>query len=141
MRRIDRITSMVLIALSVLGLIATLDFKRGSYLLPRIVLSGIVFFSIMMLAGSFIRTDKPRRRIDINWKPLAIIVFLTFIYVFSIQFVGFYPSTVLYIFITMIVFGQRNVAILICLPVSFTLGIYLMFTVGFSIYLPGGTLF
>ncbi len=141
MRGIDRITSVVLIALSILGLIATLDFKRGSYLLPRIILSGVIFFSILMLAGTFIRMDKPRSNIDINWKPLGIIVFLTFIYVFSIQFIGFYPSTVLYIFITMIVFGLRKVAILICLPVSFAIGIYLVFTVGFSIYLPGGILF
>lgn len=141
MRGIDRITSIVLMALSILGLIATLDFRRGSYLLPRIVLSGTIFFSLMMLADTFIGSDKPRRKIEINWKPLGIIVCLTFIYIFSIHLVGFYPSTVLYIFIAMIVFGLRKIVILICLPVSFAIGIYLVFTVGFSIYLPGGALF
>jgi putative tricarboxylic transport membrane protein len=141
MRRIDQITSIVLIVLTILGLIETLNFKRGSYLLPRIVLSGILFFALMMLVESFIRSDRPRPKIEINWKPWGIIVFLTFIYIFSIQYIGFYPSTVFYIFIAMYVFGVRKLAILIFLPVLFAIGIYLVFTFGFSIYLPGATVF
>jgi len=140
-RAIDRITSIVLIALSILGLIATLEFMRGSYLLPRIVLFGIIFFSLMMLASTFIDADTSRKKVEINWKPWGMIFCLTFIYIFSIQFLGFYPTTVLYIFTTMIVFGLRKVFILICLPAAFAIGIYLVFTVVFSIYLPGGTLF
>jgi len=122
-------------------MIETLHFKRGSYLLPRIVLSGIIFFGLLLLVESFLRVDKAQPILQINWKPWGLIVVLTFIYIASIRYLGFYPPTVLYIFMVIFTAGVRKFLPLVLLPILFAGGIYLVFTVGFSIYLPGSALF
>jgi len=70
-------------------------------------------------------------------KNIFFIAFL-FIYLFSIKFLGFLISTVLFLIITMYFLGIRNKKILFLFPIIFIIIIFLFFNLWLMVPLPVG---
>ena len=68
-------------------------------------------------------------------RALLMMVIL-FIYTLILPIITYIPATIILLVVTMWLFNERRKLLLICMPVGFTLFLYLVFTYALKISLP-----
>jgi hypothetical protein len=115
-------------------------------MLPRVITIWIAFFSVLLLAKDYFKKDDVEQgdpRSSDERKPLARVVPVSVIfgiYIFSIDFLGFFICTPPALVSLMLCLGVRKWRILLSFPILVPLALYLFFEMGLRLQLPRGSI-
>lgn len=135
MKVADRITGVVIMALSVYGYIYSKNLKGDAGVLPAIIFAALFIGAVALVANSF--SKKPAEEIEkMNWRKWFIAVGTAVLYVVMMNIIGFYLASALYLVGTMYYFGVRKLKTLVLVPVVFDALIWVCFGLILGISLP-----
>lgn len=111
---------------------------------PQGISALIIIFCIRLVISNL--KKRPREGADPEGSDHAnhlvwLAILLTIVYLFAAEWIGYFVCTTLLMFALLIVFGERNKAMLAVLPVGTMLIIYGVFYLFLRIPLPSGFLF
>lgn len=138
MTRKNRITAIVIIVLSVFGLVEAKSYSAEAAAYPLVVLIMAIALSIILFF------TKPRTQTKLKkivFRQLIATILLTGAYYFSIKNLGYYFSTLLYVFLAMWFLKERNLAVRISISFAFVAIIYLVFGLFLKVPLPSASIF
>jgi putative tricarboxylic transport membrane protein len=113
----------------------------GDY--PKVVAAGLFILGAVLSADSFLRGFPPRTE-KINRKAvcrLVIFIAVTFVYLWSMRFLGFIAATPLFLFFGIYFFGYRKWLTMAAVSIGVTASIYVVFRIIFLVMLPVFRLF
>lgn len=134
MKTADLGISILLLILCAAGRIETRKFTEQAALLPRITFLCIAVLSILQLVKLFWRPND--KTVLFQWKRVLAIIGLAAAYVILISLLGYWISTILFIFAAMFVFGVRSRVMLVCIPIGFAIFVYVVFVRALSLSPP-----
>lgn len=147
----DIIVSILLIAFAGFLFYRTYYFTRGTMpsqelvatLWPRVILGLLVFVSIIKLINAFVfhkKKEEIKYKKAIYGKSFLIfqVLLLIALYTFGMNYVGFILSTLFFQIILLYILKQRNVLVLIGLPVFLTIVIGIIFLAILYVPFPRG---
>lgn len=143
-KTMDRVIAVFVLLLTVGLLVASFNFPPtaqlfdpGTAALPRLVVGALLVLGLVLLlkpeAAHFLEPGGSRPKL------LASVV-LTGIATFLVDPVGFPLTLALFMLAGLLVMGVRNPIGLIVVPIAVSLGLFYLFTVALSVYLPAGVL-
>lgn len=140
MQLYDFVASGILYVISgvMLWQICQLEYTE-SKILPIIVTIGLIICATLMIVRRLRKKDTEDVYDFSGSERAAILGLITLSYAFLAELFGFYPCTLVYIFVTMFFLGQKNKKVMILVPILTTICVYLMFQVFFSVSLPRGS--
>ena len=159
----DLLLSALFTALSVLMYVEALALPEGLFgtlgpgyfpkiiLLCLIIAGGTLTLRLLARAVTSVKEGASPGKADApsfykRYRFVAITFVAFFLYLLSMKYLGFLPSTLAFMVITMWLLAPpdknwRTVRIIASTSISLSLGLYLFFTYGVSVMLPAGTLF
>jgi len=143
----DVYLSLLFIILSLFLYTRTSSMITGAGLFPKILLSSLFVLSIITLylgiKKSFIITKEQQKEIlSFNKIRLSLIsLVIVIIYAVLVKYLGFYTSTIIFIFIFMKFCNINKILNILLLAVGIDLFIYFLFEVQLKIFMPKGILF
>jgi len=138
----DYITGLVLIIAWIILLLFFTNPKDKLFLIPRVILYGLIFVTVIWQISNFIKDKKGfslRSAKTINLlfiRRIVIVTLISFGYIFILKKFGFVVSTPLYFVIMALYLGSRSVWELLLGASGVTLILYLLFTKGLNVILP-----
>ena len=141
----ERITAVVLIALSLyLGAMAR-EFPAGGGIFPLFAAGGTVVLSLLMIMDTFIGRGKPRDskvRFDIGYETLkpVFVTVAVIVYVIAIFELGYFVSSALFLVGTSVLVGIRNMRAIVLTGVVLFPLMYVFFELLLHANLPQGLL-
>jgi len=116
----------------------------GSAFFPRLVCFAFVIFGGILIIRSF-KKGEAERKITLILKQDLIrvlaVILLCGIYIFSIPFLGFILTSILFIVFLMFIFQVKRIGIIILWGFLVTLIIYFIFKILLKVPLPAGMFF
>ena len=136
----DRIASVVVLAVCMAGFVHTQDMPGGAALFPRLVLGLAGLLSLAWLASTFLGRSpaaaEPPKPFMENPLNLAIFAGSIVIYVFLIDLIGYFTSTVLFMVGASLALGFRRLPFTAAAVVLFIGFVYFIFRILFDRPLP-----
>ena len=149
----DFIVSLAFLSVSVFALITSEIFSRkgkNAYSLafnpamyPRIIAAILLVLSCVLMFQSIRKGALKNVKVHIDRKKTIKLVKLFLIivmYIAGIYFIGYIISTVICVFLLVLIFDGKIVQAILC-AVAATICLYLVFHIGFRIQLPAGYFF
>ncbi|MDZ7801429.1 MAG: tripartite tricarboxylate transporter TctB family protein [Trueperaceae bacterium] len=118
----------------------------GPGFLPRVLGTfGVVLGLMLCVRGAYaIRggssSKGPRTRGWEYYLRLLALVVVASAYVFTLEPYGFLLTSAGFLFMTLLILGERRIAMLVVIPVGFTAGVYFLFSELLGLRLPSGPL-
>ena len=149
LEKLNRITSIILLGIIAYLSYLTLKWPFGVAILPRLFLfimtacCILIFFkNYSSLFGKVKDIKKVGKLVfqDINISRLFLIVLLIVGYIYLMELLGFYSSTIIFLEISFIYLGERKLLTLLIIPLILITFIYLIFTLWLYVPLPEGIL-
>lgn len=116
----------------------------GSAFFPRLICFAFVIFGSILIIRSFKKGEAERKITLILKKDLIrvlAVILLCGIYIFSIPFLGFIFTSILFIVFLMFIFQVKRIGIIILWSFIVTLIIYFIFKILLKVPLPAGMFF
>lgn len=136
MKKIDMTISVFLIMFGCLYFYGTFGFiSSGAALVPRIYAILLITFSLILLIRSFFTKDEFQGG-KIKHILLAMGIFV--VYIITVPIVGFYLSSLFFIFILLLIRRVKNIYILAGVPIGSIVFIYLFFQKALHVSVPLG---
>lgn len=137
----DKITSIVILILSILGYNTASHYTKGAGSFSKgIFIGGIVLSIALFISAQFDLYKEKESEENINLKRISMIIFITIIYFISIDYIGYFIVTPLFLFGLSIFLGYKNKVILFIYPLAFSTFLYLVFRLFLNVPLPMGIL-
>lgn len=149
----DIYVGMVIILSSIFLWMKTLSFSGGGAAFPRALLILFAFFGVLIALAGFKKTKQLRENEEVTYdgdeealnasilkSPIAGIL-LFVIYGIFIKYIGFFPSTILFLPAFLWFMGAKSWKQYVYVTVGMTLFIYLFFVLQLNVPLPVGILF
>lgn len=133
----------IIVAASFL-LTSAFEMSSEAGMLPQAMLMLLIFFSALSLLGEIKKSLQESTKDDaVLNSPIRVFSALLaiFVLVIAIQFVGFYPTIIVFVPALSYFFGCRSKKVLAASTVIFVALIYLVFSVAMSKQFPAGWLF
>lgn len=150
MKKDDILSGCILIAISIYFLRESNSLPPsslgipGSAFFPRLVCFAFVIFGGILIIRSF-KKGEAERKITLILKQDLIrvlaVILLCGIYIFSIPFLGFILTSILFIVFLMFIFQVKRIGIIILWGFLVTLIIYFIFKILLKVPLPAGMFF
>ena len=142
MIKYDRVLTIGLFILEIFSffMIKSLPAKAAKY--PLFVLGLLVLLTTLLGIKSFTtKVEKEKSKVfqGFQWKQFLFIIFLSAIYILSIDKIGFFISSFLYLIIIMIGL-KSNIKLAVISSVVFCLLMYFIFVVFLKVPVPNGIL-
>jgi len=142
----ERIVAVAFIAIAGFFAIAALDYPAGGGTFPLFASIGTILLSVGMIINSF--TDKNpgmKEKIKIDWsydqkKPLIIFV-VALLHIWSIFFIGYFTSAILFFIVTVFLVGIRQKKMVFVTGIVLFPVMYAFFVLFLKAQLPRGILF
>jgi len=136
----DRLFSVVLIFISTILYIVNSSYPEASALFPGIIMVVLAVLSLILFGKTFWIADKKKQRGKLEEsiinKDIVVIAVLTAIYIFIlIPFIGYYPSSFLYI-ICCYFYNKVSKILMIFVPIFFCIAVYAFFQYSLGLVLP-----
>ncbi len=141
-----RITGLVCIVLSLYFGNLALDFPAGGGTFPIFAAGGTIILSLMLIVSSFFKTgdagDK-MFRIDMSYSALKppILIVLSILYIVGITEIGYFVSSIVFLYITTYAVGIRNFKAVTLTGIILFPSMYGFFVFLLHAQLPAGILF
>ena len=107
---------------------------------PKFLLSIFIVLNVWILIGELLKVSKAEAKEsgakDKGTLRVVLMMAALFIYTLILPIITYIPATILLLFVTLWLFGERKPLLLICMPVGFTLVLYAVFTFALKISLP-----
>ena len=108
--------------------------------IPRFLLIIFVVLNAWILIVELIKASKAQAaetgEKDTGVLRAVLMMVILFAYTLILPVITYIPATIILLFLTMWLFNERNKLLLVCMPVGFTLFLYLVFTYALKISLP-----
>lgn len=150
MKKDDILSGCILIAISIYFLRESNSLPPsslgipGSAFFPRLICFAFVIFGGILIIRSF-KKGEAERKITLILKQDLIrvlaVILLCGIYIFSIPFLGFILTSILFIVFLMFIFQVKRIGIIILWGFLVTLIIYFIFKILLKVPLPAGMFF
>ncbi len=130
MKIVELVIALVVLGLAALGLVDAAGFPRASAYLPIAVLGLTCALSLAWAIQSVlaIRRERPTLRLDpAETRRLLTLAALSLLYAVAIVEIGFFTSTILFIPLSGLLLGYRNVQGLVISTVAFAVLLYAVF--------------
>jgi hypothetical protein len=131
------------VALAVLFQHQSLTLTDSAALLPRLLIACVIFLSVLMVMNAVReerRESAPPSAAPINTPRLCAFTALLALYIFSVEPVGYFIATPLYIVASYSLLRATSLRLSLCIAVGFTLFIYLLFMLFLHLPVPLGLL-
>lgn len=109
---------------------------------PKIILTILILLSIVLIIIGLRKTANPEAdksdiqlNLEIIQAPMVVFVIIA-IYIFLINIIGFYLSTIIFVPALMIYYGVKNIRLLLITNIALNLFIYGLFTQLLKVMLP-----
>jgi len=145
LKKANIIISIFLIIISIFFYYQTITWEKDPATLPRLMLGVIIFLSILLIIRSI--TKNPKRNNIVkkmsrqSFLRIFIATCITLLYVTTINLLGLYLSTMLFLIIILLYIGEKNKLVIIGVPVLFLFFLYLIFDFFLHIDIPPGIFF
>jgi hypothetical protein len=143
----ERLVALGIIVAAGIVYLLTLEFPGRSDAFPDFAAISIIVLALGMLARSFTSRDIERLKGSVvfdfrydAWKPLYVII-VGVIYSFSVIYIGFYTSSIVFYFAVTYMTGLRNHKIILITALFLFPILYIFFSLVLDAYLPEGLLF
>ncbi|MEA4847942.1 MAG: tripartite tricarboxylate transporter TctB family protein [Clostridiaceae bacterium] len=114
----------------------------GSRMFPIVICITSIAIATLIVFMTRFNLGKNKESLDFSGTKTALIMFaFLLIYVTAIEFIGFYIATPIYLYISMLVLGQKNKKMVAAVSLLFPLGVYLFFDLLLKMVIPMGRLF
>ncbi len=141
MKKVDRISGIVLVIVSIVGFIyakatstpSTVGLASNTY--PQFLFICLAICGVVLVATSLSK-DTEKAEIKTNWKALLPVVGVLLVYVLIFDHVHFIASSVIFTALEMYLFGEKRWKIIALVSIIAPVTIYFLFTQAFSIMLP-----
>lgn len=145
MKRADLISSIIVMAVAIFFFYQTFAFpdtgadsETGPEFIPRIFSTLLMILGIILFIKSFTtKEEAPTTKV----KMIALTIGILFVYMLLINFLGFYSSTILFVLVLLLITNIRKIALLITVPISIALFIFVFFENLLTVPIPTGILF
>lgn len=107
--------------------------------MPIVYTSLIILFGITIIVNSF--RDKVNQNSAKDYRGPILTMFITILYIILIPIIGYYPSTIIMIFIFFLVVRFNNKLLFILTPFIASGFIYIVFEILLNVPVPAGALF
>lgn len=122
-----------------LQLPAATGYKVGDDLWPKIVLTGLIIMSVVSLVfGWKKQAEVSVREPHASWTRLLVIIGMSLVYAYSLQYMGFLLLTPFFIGAFMRILGLRKILHLVGLSLPLTAAFFFLFRMVLSVPLPLG---
>ncbi len=142
--RIDSITAIVLLAFAAGAYLISFDFPEGANTFPQLLASATGFFAILVLIMD-LRRARSEATPKISSKGSTTKAYATYLlavlYVFGIQIIGFFVSSVLVSIILMAYMGVRKISTYAISLICMMLFYFVLFDRFLHVPLPHGMLY
>lgn len=118
----------------------THDFSDGSDVFPKFILVSVGILAMMLLISSFRRNVPAKESRSVGSKPYILLLSTT-AYIFAINVVGFFTSTIIFLTATMHYLGIRTKTSYFIMVASLSAFYYFIFVRLLHVPLPQGFLF
>lgn len=116
------------------GYKSTVGLSPGFF--PTFVLVVLGLCGVVLFAKS-VTVEKDKTFIPVfAWKKLLPVIVMLAVYMFAMEYIGFIISTLIFMVVTMLFYGERRKKYLALVPIATTAFIFLVFTEIFNIPLP-----
>jgi hypothetical protein len=90
-----------------------LDFPAGGGTFPIFAAGGMIFLSLLLIAGSFLKPGEKANkmfRLDLSYGALKppILIVLSILYIIGITEIGYFISSIVFLYVTTYAVGIRN---------------------------------
>lgn len=136
MKTADRITGLVIAALSVIGFIYSKGLRGDAGKVPMFIFVGLFIAGVALVLYTHLKVAESKPLESMLWGRWFLAVFTGIAYAVLIPVIGFYAASAVYLFGAMYLFGVRNKKTLVIIPAVFVLIIYLLFAKLLGIRLP-----
>jgi len=107
---------------------------------PKFLLAIFIVLNIWILIAELLKASKTQAaetgEKDKGALRALLMMVILFIYTLILPIITYIPATIILLVVTMWLFNERRKLLLICMPVGFTLFLYLVFTYALKISLP-----
>lgn len=134
----NRITAIVVIVLSIIGLVEAKSYPAEAATYPLAILLMAIALSVILLVTKPRVKTKPG---NIVYRQLYRMIIFTIAYYMLIKVIGYYFATLLYVFVSMYFLKERNPVVLASVPVGFVAVLYCVFGLFLRVPLPHLRLF
>jgi putative tricarboxylic transport membrane protein len=134
----------IIIIISIYLYIETFSFKFASYqevgpqIWPRGILILLILFSSIKIVEILIFGEAGQEKSKLKLKNILSMIITLFLYIFSMQYIGYITSTLIFTFSAMLLFGNRSILQLIIIPILIVSFTYLILTHLMYVPLPKG---
>lgn len=123
-------------------LVATKNIESdGAKLFPFIVIGLSIFFATLLLLKNIFHIGKQEEYDFSGTNEAMKMMGMLLAYVFAVKYIGFYISTPIFLYLSMLALGQRNHKIIIISALLVPLFAYLLFDLALGLRIPSGQLF
>lgn len=147
MKTANLVSSMIAILIAAFFFIMTFQFKEinvqdtGPAFLPRLYAGILVILAILLFINSYKSKTPKNEDTSTNFKLVFITMVLMIGLISLIPIIGFYIATPIAVFIFLKIFKQKNLFLLIGLPIGIVVCVYLLFQRILLVPLPSGIIF
>ncbi|NEU30191.1 tripartite tricarboxylate transporter TctB family protein [bacterium LRH843] len=144
MKKVNMYSGLVVILIAAIFYSMTLSFpvqaveETGPAFIPRIYSGILIFLGILLVIQSLREKNELER---VNMMTISLVIGLVFVYVFFIQFIGFYIATFLFLVTFLWFMKVRKMAVLLGVPISVMLVVFIFFQKILVVPIPLGSLF
>jgi putative tricarboxylic transport membrane protein len=139
-RNQDHLAGALLVLFAIIGIFASVNIldpgmsslSAGSYPLLLFICLGFMGIGLYWQGYKGVKKGFP----TFKWRIILKIVGLLLFYAFSIEYIGFIISTLIFISLTMWVLEEKRIVVIAGISLSITFGIYLIFEKILKIMLP-----
>jgi len=138
------IISIFLIIISFFLYYQTITLEDDPATLPRLMLIVIIFLSILMIIKDKIKksnNNDVKKMSRQSFLRIFIVTCIIFLYVNSINLLGFYISTLIFLIIVLRYIGEKNKLVIFGVPILFLIFLYLTFSLFLHVDIPLGIFF
>ena len=146
MKQLDKITGVLLMAVSVFFYTKTGNLKKDSGVYAKALLILLFVLGLLLLIDSirkshrFSKAELVEALGNIKWGRTIFTIVFSAIYVITMSYVGFIPGSLIYMAVLMLVLGVRKPFLIATIPIGTTAILYVVFVKLLSIRLPDGLL-
>lgn len=138
----EKVYSLGTTVISILLMIQAFRYPTESSQFPRFLCILMVVFSLLSMIRAIKGKENEKKLILYSTCKVPVAVFgSAILYVIGISYIGYFVSSIAYLLISMLIFGERRIVPMIVASLVFLAAIYALFVQFLGLRLPIGILF
>lgn len=138
MRSVDRWLSVIILILCCILYVITLSYPNEVVTFPKVLIIIMAFMSISLFLNSFRQIEKSILDESVSTWEVIITIALIILYVVLVPVIGFFMSTILYLYVQMWILNRNRIILYAVISTGTIAFLYLVFVIFLKIWFPKG---